>query len=191
MLLTKRTSHLTAHAGPGRVSRRPDRARTTPRRRRRRCARRRRRSGWRRARSSCSGRLPDYVTGTGFRITPVLALLPDGLDADAQPGRGRGDLHAAAARPARPGGAGAAPRRVPRPRARVLGLAARRALYLGRDRRDPGAPGRTGCGREDARGGMIRLAELALFLAPLAAYVLWRVRAARAACPDRRRGCWR
>ena len=26
------------------------------------------------------GRLPDYVTGTGFRISPVLGLLPDGLD---------------------------------------------------------------------------------------------------------------
>ena len=25
------------------------------------------------------GRLPDYVTGTGYRISPVLALLPDGL----------------------------------------------------------------------------------------------------------------
>lgn len=25
------------------------------------------------------GRLPDYVTGTGYRITPVLALLPDGV----------------------------------------------------------------------------------------------------------------
>ena len=25
------------------------------------------------------GRLPDYVTGSGFRISPVLALLPDGL----------------------------------------------------------------------------------------------------------------
>lgn len=26
-----------------------------------------------------AGRLPDYVTGTGFLITPVLGLLPDGL----------------------------------------------------------------------------------------------------------------
>ena len=26
------------------------------------------------------GRLPDYVTGTGFRIAPVLALLPEGLN---------------------------------------------------------------------------------------------------------------
>ena len=27
-----------------------------------------------------AGRLPDYVTGTGFLISPVLALLPDGLE---------------------------------------------------------------------------------------------------------------
>jgi len=27
-----------------------------------------------------AGRLPDYVTGTGFLIAPVLALLPDGLE---------------------------------------------------------------------------------------------------------------
>lgn len=26
-----------------------------------------------------AGRLPDYVTGTGFHITPVVGLLPDGL----------------------------------------------------------------------------------------------------------------
>jgi 8-oxo-dGTP pyrophosphatase MutT (NUDIX family) len=26
------------------------------------------------------GRLPDYVTGTGFLITPILGLLPEGLD---------------------------------------------------------------------------------------------------------------
>ena len=26
------------------------------------------------------GRLPDYLTGSGFRISPVLALLPDGLE---------------------------------------------------------------------------------------------------------------
>jgi 8-oxo-dGTP pyrophosphatase MutT (NUDIX family) len=31
------------------------------------------------------GRLADYVTGTGFRITPVLALLPPGLTLRASP----------------------------------------------------------------------------------------------------------
>lgn len=29
------------------------------------------------------GRLEDYVTGTGYRITPVLGLLPDGVACDA------------------------------------------------------------------------------------------------------------
>jgi 8-oxo-dGTP pyrophosphatase MutT (NUDIX family) len=29
------------------------------------------------------GRMPDYVTGTGYRITPVLGLLPEELDLDA------------------------------------------------------------------------------------------------------------
>ncbi len=32
------------------------------------------------AQAELLGRLPDYVTGTGFRVTPVLALLPPGLD---------------------------------------------------------------------------------------------------------------
>lgn len=32
-----------------------------------------------------AGRLPDYVTGTGFHITPVLALLPAGLTLAANP----------------------------------------------------------------------------------------------------------
>lgn len=32
-----------------------------------------------------AGRLPDYVTGTGFLITPILALLPEGLALTASP----------------------------------------------------------------------------------------------------------
>jgi 8-oxo-dGTP pyrophosphatase MutT (NUDIX family) len=35
------------------------------------------------------GRLPVYMTTTGFRITPVLAVVQAGLCADGQPGRGR------------------------------------------------------------------------------------------------------
>ncbi len=31
------------------------------------------------------GRLPDYVTGTGYRITPVLGLLPTGLELTLSP----------------------------------------------------------------------------------------------------------
>ena len=30
-----------------------------------------------------AGRMQDYVTGTGYRITPVLGLLPEGMDLDA------------------------------------------------------------------------------------------------------------
>ena len=33
-----------------------------------------------------AGRLPNYVTGTGFHITPVLALLPEGLAFEPNPG---------------------------------------------------------------------------------------------------------
>ena len=34
--------------------------------------------GLRPAQVDLLGRLPDYVTGTGFRITPVVGLLPQG-----------------------------------------------------------------------------------------------------------------
>ncbi len=81
VLLTKRTAHLSSHAGQisfpgGRID--PGDAAPRPRR----CARPRRRSGWTRRGWSWLGRLDDYVTGTGYRITPVLGLLP--------PGRGAG-----------------------------------------------------------------------------------------------------
>ena len=46
---------------------------------RRRCARPRRRSRSIRAQVEVLGRMADYVTGTGYRITPVLGLLPPGL----------------------------------------------------------------------------------------------------------------
>jgi len=78
VLLTKRTSHLKAHAGqvafpggriePGDAS--PEAA------------------ALREAQEEIGlapevpevlGRLPDYVTGTGYRITPILSLLPDGI----------------------------------------------------------------------------------------------------------------
>lgn len=41
--------------------------------------------GLRAADVELAGRLPDYVTGTGFVVTPVLGLLPDGLDYTPQP----------------------------------------------------------------------------------------------------------
>lgn len=78
ILLTKRTAHLTAHAGQvafpgGRIE--PSDASVEA-------------AALREAheevglppdRAEVVGRLPDYVTGTGYRISPVLALLPDGL----------------------------------------------------------------------------------------------------------------
>lgn len=79
VLLTKRTAHLKAHAGQvafpgGRVE--PGDA--TPEV-----------AALREAHEEVGlcpdavevvGRLPDYVTGTGYRITPVLGLLPSGLE---------------------------------------------------------------------------------------------------------------
>ncbi|CAA9278467.1 MAG: Uncharacterized Nudix hydrolase NudL, partial [uncultured Acetobacteraceae bacterium] len=54
-----------------------------------------------------------------------------------RPGRGRGNLRIAALHRTGPGGAGAAQRRVPRPAARILGVAARTSLHLGRHGGDP------------------------------------------------------
>ena len=79
VLLTKRTAHLKAHAGQvafpgGRIE--PGDA--TPET-----------AALREAHEEVGlcpdavellGRLPDYVTGTGYRITPVLGLLPSGLE---------------------------------------------------------------------------------------------------------------
>jgi len=84
VLLTKRTSHLKAHAGQvafpgGRI----DPGDASPEAAALREAQEE--IGLAPEHAELAGRLPDYVTGTGFRISPVLALLPDGLTFAANP----------------------------------------------------------------------------------------------------------
>lgn len=84
ILLTKRTSHLTAHAGQvafpgGRV----DPGDASPEATALREAFEE--IGLSPDHPELLGRLPNYVTGTGYRITPVLALLPAGLDFTPNP----------------------------------------------------------------------------------------------------------
>ena len=84
VLLTKRTSHLSSHAGQvsfpgGRI----DRADASPEAAALREAKEE--IALDPARVELSGRLPEYVTGTGYRITPVLGLLPPGLELTPSP----------------------------------------------------------------------------------------------------------
>jgi len=84
ILLTKRTSHLKAHAGQvafpgGRI----DPGDTSPEAAALREANEE--IGLPPGRAELLGRLPDYVTGTGYRISPVLALLPERLEFTPNP----------------------------------------------------------------------------------------------------------
>ena len=79
VLLTKRTAHLAQHGGQvafpgGRI----DPSDLSPEAAALREAQEE--VGLDPAQAELLGRLPDYVTGTGFRVTPVLALLPPALD---------------------------------------------------------------------------------------------------------------
>lgn len=84
VLLTKRTSHLRAHAGQvafpgGRIE--PSDPTPEHAALREACEE----IGLPPARAEVLGRLPEYVTGTGFSISPVLALLPEGLELRPNP----------------------------------------------------------------------------------------------------------
>lgn len=79
VLLTKRTSHLANHPGQvafpgGRIE--PEDASADAAALREAAEE----IGLDPAQAELLGRLPDYVTGTGFRVSPVLALLPPGLE---------------------------------------------------------------------------------------------------------------
>jgi 8-oxo-dGTP pyrophosphatase MutT (NUDIX family) len=81
VLLTRRTPHLTAHAGQvsfpgGRIDPGDADAEAAALREAR------EEIGLDPAIVDIVGRMPDYVTGTGYRITPVLGLLPEGADLD-------------------------------------------------------------------------------------------------------------
>lgn len=78
VLLTKRTSHLKKHAGQvsfpgGRVDDEDASPEATALRESE------EEVGLDRAHVEVIGRMSDYVTGTGYRITPILGLLPPGL----------------------------------------------------------------------------------------------------------------
>lgn len=84
VLLTLRTPHLTAHAGQvafpgGRI----DPGDASPEAAALREAHEE--IGLAPEQVELAGRLPDYVTGTGYLITPILALLPDGLELAPNP----------------------------------------------------------------------------------------------------------
>lgn len=79
ILLTRRTPHLSAHAGQvsfpgGRIDPGDADAEAAALREAR------EEIGLDPAIVDIAGRMPDYVTGTGYRITPVLGLLPEGAD---------------------------------------------------------------------------------------------------------------
>ena len=124
------------------------------------------------------GRLGDYVTGTGYRITPVLGLLPPGLALRPAPARLRRSSNCRSTSCSIP----------PRHIASVITCGATGAntgfgripIITSGARLPPSScTWRRSCG---LWGHMLRLVELALFVAPLASLpsgVRWAQEAAR------------
>ncbi len=92
------------------------------------------------------GRLHDYATGTGYRITPVLALLTQGYVTTASACEVDAIFELPVGHAARSFGAGAAWGDVSRRLAGILGMAAPGAVHLGRYGCDPGASGAAASG---------------------------------------------
>ena len=104
------------------------------------------------------GRLPEHLTGTGYRVVPGTGPCRHPADAEARSARGDRGVSPAGVRPAGPRRPG--PPRRPRHAAHHLDLASRGARYLGRDGDDPprARPSPPRRGRL-----MLRWAEVALF----------------------------
>ena len=145
-----------------------------------------------RAQVEMLGRMADYVTGTGYHITPVLGLLPPGLDTAAGAGGSGSRVRAADRGAARPRRAEAAAPPRARHLAGVLGVAASRSLHLGRDGGDPGAPGAEAAGSGAACFGWLNWRCSSRRSSPSPSGASWRSRAARrSASWSAPRACWR
>ena len=99
-----------------------------------------------RAQVEILGRMADYVTGTGYRITPVLGLLPPGLQLRPAPEEVEAVFELPIDVLLDPDCAEAPAPPCARGLARILGVAASRSLHLGRHGGDPGASGAEAAG---------------------------------------------
>ncbi len=117
------------------------------------------------------GSMADYITGTGYRITPVLGLLPPGLELRASPHEVEVGVRTADRRSARSGCADSASATCPGASGGNTGCGRTPTITSGARPRRSWCTWRRSCG---LRGRMLRLVELALFLAPFAAFAIWR-----------------
>ena len=120
---------------PGRVSRAGASIRPMLRPRMPPCARPSRRSACRPTLIEVIGRMPDYVTGSGYRIVPVLGVVQPGFELVDQRAGGRRRIRGAARFPDESRQSSAREPRLAGARALLLHHALRRPLHLGRDGR--------------------------------------------------------